>query len=661
MQSRPAYRRRRSSRAGALAAIAVTAALVGTAGWLLFGGGDDGPSAGDTAADFAAAWSGGRDADAARLTDRPRAAAGALAASRRGLDGAKVTATAGDAEERDGTTVARVDVVWEVPRIGRFAYRTRLRLARTGERWVVRWSPRIVHPRLTSETRLGTAYEAPVRGRILARDGRPIVRPRAVTDIAVEVARVKDAGDTAARLAALDGIEADAGELERRIRAAPRDRFLPVITLRRGAYERIAEQLHEIPGASVNPRTAPLGPTKTFGRAVLGTVGPATAEQIEEDPALAPGDEIGQSGLQAAYEERLAGTASRSVVVRGSATGIAEETLLERRGRRGRALRTTLDLRVQTAAEAALAGLDGNAALVAVQPSTGEVLAVANRPADSAYDRALRGLYPPGSTFKVVSTAALLRGGLDPDATVDCPPTLTVDGKPFRNFEGNAAGSVPFRRDFAESCNTAFVSLAGELGDGALTDVARDFGLGRKPDVGLPAATSSVPAPSSPVGKAAMLIGQDRIVASPLAMAGVAATVQAGRWHAPRIVAGGRAFRRPAAPRGRARHAALAHGRGGGLRHGHGARERGRGRARQERDRGVRRRRPAADARLVHRRARRRRRRRPGRGRAGRRQRRRSARRALLRGAGRMTGNRGSASPTALVLIRTSGPPAGHI
>ncbi len=164
------------------------------------------------------------------------------------------------------------------------------------------------------------------------------------------------------------------------------------------------------------------------------------------------------------------------------------------------------------------------------------MLAVANRPADSSYDRALAGLYPPGSTFKVISTTALLRAGLDVDRTVGCPRTLAVEGKPFRNFEGNAAGAVPFRRDFAESCNTAFVSLAGELKPGALTEVAEDFGLGRKLALGLPAADAKVPAPTSQVGQAAMMIGQDRIVTSPLAMAGVAATVAAGRWHAPRLL-----------------------------------------------------------------------------------------------------------------------------
>ncbi len=223
-------------------------------------------------------------------------------------------------------------------------------------------------------------------------------------------------------------------------------------------------------------------------------------------------------------------------MIRHRATGAFERTLASRGRRRPRALRTRLDLDVQAAAETALAD-DGEAALVAVQPSTGDVLAVANRPEASTYDRALLGRYPPGSTFKVVSTEALLRAGLTPDETVDCPATLAVDGKPFRNFEGSARGPVPFREDFAQSCNTAFVALAGRLGRTDLTTAARAFGLGERLRPGAPAVAADVPPPRDDVGKAAMLIGQDRIVASPLAMAGVAATVADGRWRAPRLLA----------------------------------------------------------------------------------------------------------------------------
>ncbi|HET8755167.1 MAG TPA: penicillin-binding transpeptidase domain-containing protein [Solirubrobacteraceae bacterium] len=163
---------------------------------------------------------------------------------------------------------------------------------------------------------------------------------------------------------------------------------------------------------------------------------------------------------------------------------------------------------------------------MAVEPSSGDILAVANRPTDTAYNRAIEGRYPPGSTFKIVTTAALLRAGLDPGETVDCPRTINVGGRSFKNFEGSAAGAVPFSVDFAQSCNTAFVSLTERLRPDALTDAARDFGL------------EDVPPGEDLVERAAAMIGQARILASPLEMAGVAATVADGRRRAPRLLRG---------------------------------------------------------------------------------------------------------------------------
>jgi cell division protein FtsI/penicillin-binding protein 2 len=282
---------------------------------------------------------------------------------------------------------------------------------------------------------------------------------------------------------------------------------------------------------------APLAESRAFARALLGTVGPATAERLEQlGGARASGDDVGQSGLQARYEERLGGTATSEVVIR--AGGVPVETLLAREGRTGRPLRTTLAIDVQRAAEQALGDREDEAALVAVQPSTGDILAVANRPVDSAYDRALEGRYPPGSTFKVVTTAALLRAGLRPDEAVDCPRTIDVGGRSFKNFEGSAQGAVPFSQDFAQSCNTAFVSLTERLPADALGETARDFGLGEAFKLGMPAAEAEVPPGRDLVARAAAMIGQDRILASPLTMAGVAATVADGRWRAPRLLAG---------------------------------------------------------------------------------------------------------------------------
>lgn len=363
------------------------------------------------------------------------------------------------------------------------------------------------------------------------------MRSRAVVDIAVEVDRATSL--TAAQLAAALPQDVDQASLDRRIGDAPKGRFLPVVTLRKAAFDARAGSLRSIAGVSLNRTMLPLAPSNDFARALLGSVGPPTAEQSRSAKrVLAPGELVGQSGLQSRFDEQLAGVPSRSVVTRNAYTDSLKRVLAERGGKQPRALRTTLQVSVQRAAESALGDTEENAAVVAVQPSTGDVLAVANRPSDSTYDRALVGRYPPGSTFKVVSTTALLRAGLDIDATVPCPPTRSVEGKSFRNFEGEAAGAVSFRTDFAQSCNTAFVQLAGRLRPTSLTKVARDFGLGRSASLGVSVADADVPPATGPVAQAAMMIGQDRIVASPLTMAGVAATVAAGRWHAPRVMAG---------------------------------------------------------------------------------------------------------------------------
>jgi cell division protein FtsI/penicillin-binding protein 2 len=217
--------------------------------------------------------------------------------------------------------------------------------------------------------------------------------------------------------------------------------------------------------------------------------------------------------------------------------GIPVETLREAGGERGEPLRTTLDARLQSVAEEALGARERNAALVAIEPSSGDLLAVANRPVEDTFNRAMEGRYPPGSTFKVITTAALLEAGIDPQEEVHCPREITVEGRTFVNFEGRAAGSIPFAEAFAESCNTAFVSLADRLDAEAPPETARAFGLGRRYELPLAAVSGEVPEPDDAVEEAAQIIGQGRIVASPLALAGVAATVAEGRWASPRLIA----------------------------------------------------------------------------------------------------------------------------
>lgn len=531
MTKRIFLRRAAAFAAAGCVAIAVVAVIARSGGRA---DGQDDPGRAAIAA-YLSAWSAGDDRGAAGLTTAPVRARAALRASRRGMDAGRVRAAIASVRTTDATASAVVDVTWTTGTTPRFAYRVRLAAARRGERWLVRWRERNVHPALDRLTRLGTVVDAGERGDLLDRDGKPLVTERATVDVAVETDRV---GDPAATARALAGVlDVEARDVERRIRGASRGRFVPIVTLRRSDFEARAKALDAIAGVSVAAGSASLAPSRGFARATLGTVGPATAEQIARSRGrLRAGDVVGQAGLQARLEPRLKGTATRAVVTRFRTTGAQAEVLRRWRGRPGRDVRLRLDRDVQQAAEGALSRVAEKAALVALDPSNGDLLAVANRPTADGYDRALLGRYPPGSTFKVVSTAALLRAGLSPERRVPCPTTTSVGGRSFKNFEGSAQGDVAFSVDFAQSCNTAFVSLTGLLGRGALPRAGADFGFGRQLRPGVPVARSSVPEPRGEVAEAAAMIGQDRVLATPLAMAGVAAAVQDGRWRAPRLL-----------------------------------------------------------------------------------------------------------------------------
>ncbi|MEU6313129.1 penicillin-binding transpeptidase domain-containing protein [Streptomyces sp. NPDC047014] len=203
----------------------------------------------------------------------------------------------------------------------------------------------------------------------------------------------------------------------------------------------------------------------------------------------------------------------------------------------GQSIPSTLDSRWQAAADQALAAKAGgkDAALVALRIDNGEILAVANSPA-AGFNRALSGTYAPGSTWKIVTTGALLLGGaVKPGDIVDCPKYLTV-GKQFHNVETSEFPGATFTKNFTESCNTGFISLRGKVGDAELGEVAgKYFGIGQKWDVGLPTFDGSVPAPRDQTEKAASMIGQGRVLGNPLTMASVAATAVSGTFHQPTV------------------------------------------------------------------------------------------------------------------------------
>ncbi|GAB2817581.1 hypothetical protein GCM10022221_14290 [Actinocorallia aurea] len=299
---------------------------------------------------------------------------------------------------------------------------------------------------------------------------------------------------------------------------------------------RVAAERGAITGADGSDlRGSPSGSVQQL----LGPVGAATEEQAKELGApYRKGDPVGQDGLNRQYDKRLAGSAKLEVrIVEGDGDGDAKTVakLAAFDGAAGEPLETTIDPRVQRAAGDALSPVKKNASMVVVRPSTGEILAVANKP--GGYNRALMGQYPPGSTFKIVTAAALVSGGLKATDTVQCPATTEIGGRTFKNAGFEKFGAIPFRDAFAHSCNTTFADLAvADLGEDRLAKVAAQFGFNAPVLTGLPAVRAAFPAVSDDTALAAAAFGQGEVLTSPLNMASVAAAAADGTWRSPRLV-----------------------------------------------------------------------------------------------------------------------------
>jgi cell division protein FtsI/penicillin-binding protein 2 len=194
-------------------------------------------------------------------------------------------------------------------------------------------------------------------------------------------------------------------------------------------------------------------------------------------------------------------------------------------------------MRIQRAAAHAVASARGTKPVdfVAIQPSSGKVLAVAERP--GGFDRALEGEFPPGSTFKVVTAAALARASMRPGTPVDCPGQVTIDGKIVHNINNEHLGRTTLRTAFAVSCNTTFALLATRrLSGHSLASMAARFGYNARPDLGVPAFLGRFTTPRHPVDLAAAAFGQGTDLVSPLSQAAEAAAIDNGAWLPPRLV-----------------------------------------------------------------------------------------------------------------------------
>ncbi|MCB5294148.1 Penicillin-binding protein A [Arthrobacter sp. SO3] len=457
------------------------------------------------------------------------------------LDPVKPTVDSGELTLDSGTATVPLDYSWKIGS-GEWKYSTSAQFKKSDGKWLAVWSPGLLAPGLAEGEILGTLSQSPARAEILGAGDAKLVTYRPVVNVGIDKPRLasSDPAASATQLAQLVGV--DPAAYAQQVQAAGPEAFVNAITLREDGRTITDDQIGAIPGARAIPDSLPLSPSRTFARALLGTAAEANAEQIEKsNGTLKTGDTTGTGGLQQQYDAQLRGSDGIQVFAEKAGLTREERQTLLNGGRRalfqveikvGTPLKTTLDPRLQQLAEDILGKVGPASAIVALRPSSGAVLAAASGPGSNGYDTAMLGQYAPGSIFKIVDSLAMIRNGMTPESTVECPATLSVDGRTFKNAEGYPAsslGSVTLRDAFAHSCNTAFINARDTVSQAQLEAAATSLGVAvEAPSLGASAFLGSVPGDAAGTEHAASMIGQGRVLLSPLSAAVMAGSVGKG-------------------------------------------------------------------------------------------------------------------------------------
>lgn len=428
---------------------------------------------------------------------------------------------------------------------------------------------------LAEENRINMRLLPPARGLIFDRNGVPI----AVNDQNYRIVIVReDAGDVAAvlkRLRSLVPLSDD--DIARTLRETERrSSFVPVTVSDGMAWEdlaRVAVNAPALPG--VRPevglsRSYPLG--SDFAH-IVGYVGPVSDYDLsridDPDPLLQiPKFQIGKAGVEAKMEQTLRGRAGNSQI-EVNAVGRVMRELARTEGTSGRNVQLTIDEKLQNFVQARLDG--ESAAVVITEVTSGDLVAVASVPSfdpnkfvhgisttdytlltSNTYrplaNKSVQGLYPPGSTFKMVTALAALEAGVvSPEDTVYCPGYTTAGGRRFHCWKRGGHGHMNLNDSLVQSCDVYYYDIAQRVGIELISAMARKLGLGTGFDIPMSAvARGLAPTKDWKVanrGSDWMIgdtlnssIGQGFVLASPLQLSVMTARIASGNEISPRLV-----------------------------------------------------------------------------------------------------------------------------
>ncbi len=372
---------------------------------------------------------------------------------------------------------------------------------------------------MADKNRINIKLLAPPRGRILDRYGAELAANSPNFQVVIIPEQVDDLEKTLLRLSRLFSLtERDLARLHREIRK--RRSYLPTTVADNLSWEefaRVGIHLQKLPGVQLSVGDTRYYPYVGTAAHVVGYVGKVSERDLAEgggDPLLElPGFRIGKTGIEKAYDKRLRGTAGNSRV-EVNAYGREIRELERREGGRGEDIRLTLDIALQEFAMKRLGEESGGAVVMDIYG--GEILAMASSPSfdpnvfnrgisskewhelisnprKPLADKAAGGLYPPGSTFKmVVAMAALEAGVVTPETTFFCPGYLRLGKSLFHCWKRGGHGRVNLLEAITQSCDVYFYEIARKVGVDRIAEMANRFGLGKMPEINLPAARAGL-------------------------------------------------------------------------------------------------------------------------------------------------------------------------
>jgi hypothetical protein len=473
---------------------------------------------GPAAEKFFGALAIGDTATAAQLSDNPNEAREALNAAWAGLQATHLDAQILSLKYAEDTGTVNYRFAWHLPKNRTWSYDGQLKMARDEGRWAVRWAATGLHPKLGEHQTFALRADPPRRASVNELGGSDVLAPGYMYHYTLDATQAGPAliGTVHAVVEALHPFDDTLNDPQLLAeQASSATQPVDLVTLHPDDNDKVFPAIGRLPGIVITPQAAMLPTDPHFAPAVIGAVKKAVIDQLD-----------GQAGWR---------------VVSVNQNGVDVAVLHEVEGSPAPSVSITLDRAVQNAAQHAVDTRGGKAMIVVIKPSTGEILAIAqNGGADADGLPATNGLFPPGSTFKMVTAgAAIDRDMATPNTMLGCPGHIDIGHRTIPNYGGFDLGVVSMSRAFASSCNTTFAELSSKLPPRGLTQAATRYGIGLDYTVdGINTITGSVPPTVDLAERTEDGFGQGKVLASPFGMALVAATVAAGKTPVPQLIAG---------------------------------------------------------------------------------------------------------------------------